>query len=293
MTATILVGDCRQTLKTLPDQSVHCVVTSPPYWGLRSYKGDSGMIGLEPTWEQHMDNLLEVFDQVWRVLRDDGTLWLNYGDAYDKKQLMLMPTKIALAMQKRGWILRSEIVWAKKNCMPEPVKDRPTTSHEKLLLFTKSLKYFYDHVAVRTPAKESSIKRVESGWNHNPPDDQGHRIPPLTTEKMGERFCPDGQANLRNVWHIPTSGYKEAHFATFPVKLVEPCIKAGTPKPAIVLDPFGGSGTVSIVAERLGRDSIICEISPEYADLAHKRIESESLPMFPTEIKLINNDKLV
>ena len=412
MATRILVGDCRQTLKEIPTESVHCVVTSPPYWGLRSYKGDPGMIGLEKTWDEHLHNLKEVFDEVMRVMRPDATLWLNYGDAYNQKNLMQMPARLAISMQESGWILRSEIVWAKKNCMPESAKDRPTQTHEKMFLFAKKPKYFYDHVAVRTKAKDTTITRMKSKFS-GPAEGMEHNAFTLFERLANKETKHDiNTANLRNVWHLATESFKEAHFATFPTKLVEPCIKAGTSghgvcgatgapyervyetelaktqgppptdrslaagiddagssrargghvgggnrllietlgwqpscgapyvreveysggaigkswhdhdddlskgqsaaqlgdykvetkgwvpscecagdtKPAIVLDPFGGSGTVSVVAERLGRDSIICEISPEYAEIARKRIEGEALPMFPTTIEVIQNE---
>ena len=456
------------------------------------------MIGLEPTWDEHLDNLMQVFDEVWRVMRDDATLWLNYGDAYwggkgassstkeaynrresetlnksyqhvnkfgntrpldrrdqiwKPKDLVMMPARIAIAMQERGWVLRSEIVWAKRNSMPESVINRPTSAHEKIFLFAKSnapkywthpltylhpegvrqkpepdvwyqLKetgalvkdkpkkfkkkkvrkkwkvinwrghdYFYDHVAVRTERTPDSIARDYRAFGGKP------EVPPGQPPHSGDLFQPrenrnktwsedapksakslsrpdrqkkqDGHgtrhagfnaryndanhptANLRNVWHLATESFKGAHFATFPTKLVEPCIKAGTSEhgvctecgaphsrisdtkaaasykepehrkrrptgeiagirdrtrdyvnikttgwqptceckgdkqPAVILDPFGGAGTVSVVAERLGRDSIICEVSAEYAEIARKRIEGESLPMFPTKIEVI------
>ena len=261
MQCRILHGDCRKVLRDLPDESVHCVVTSPPYWGLRSYGGDAGMIGLEPTFDEHLGNLVAVFREVRRVLRDDGTLWLNYGDAYagagrtsgageiqDKhrarsvssslppvdqssfksKDLMMMPARVAMALQADGWWLRSEIIWHKPNPMPESCTDRPTSSHEKLFLLTKSARYFYDADAVRVPHLPVSLKRIESGLHHTHPADQGVGIPPVDTERMGERFAHAGGRNSRNVWTIPTHSFKEAHFATFPPKLVEPCIKAGT-----------------------------------------------------------------
>ena len=287
MSTKILIGDCRETLKSLPDQSVHCVITSPPYWGLRSYKGDTGMIGLEATWNEHLENLMEVFNEVWRVLRDDGTLWLNYGDAYHKKQLMMMPSKIAIAMQENNWILRSEIIWAKTKCTPEDVRDRPVRAHEKIFLLTKQYKYFYDYEAVKTEVK----RHWKAATNNKANINKTSKYDQYKTPSKASSFTKDsdklGGANLRNVWHLPTGMFKEAHFATFPTKLVEPCIKAGTIKKGVVLDPFGGAGTVSIVAERLNRDSIICEISPEYAEMAKNRIEGESLPMFPTIIEVI------
>ena len=432
----IVVGDCLQVLAAMQPQSVHCVITSPPYWGLRSYQGDPGMIGLEPTLEEHIERLVEVFRQVRRVLRSDGTLWLNYGDAYQNKQLLMMPARVALALQSDGWQLSSEIVWHKPNPMPESVTKRPTSSHEKLFLFAKSGKptywlhedgrgsrtkpepdyrwitdeetgeskrrnkwrgrdYFYDAEAVRTPS--NGYTKMPDGWDTGP---GGHgtvhrdgREKGRKADKQRGHDCPhqgfdndwNGRAkaeqqtsgaNLRNVWRIPVHAYKGAHFATFPPALVEPCIKAGTSakgvcgacgapwvrqvervaghskdcpateaahyerggtsppvgtvgrsggsrvegttttlgwhpsctchpdelteaisegsdhpnsynmarylaekegwiKPAVVLDPFGGAGTVALVAQRLGRKALCIEISPEYARMAQQRFERD------------------
>ena len=262
----------------LADESVHCAVTSPPYWGLRAYKGNPGMIGLEATFEEHLENLVAVFREVRRVLRDDGTLWLNYGDAYagswgaqsrpensskarvdglsrsqieahprgtntgsmsrtpvlKPKDLMMMPARVAMALQADGWWLRSEIIWHKPNPMPESCRDRPTSAHEKMFLLSKSARYFYDAEAVRVAAKESTkasdkyaYKNSMSSWATSPgyngaqPND--HPRQSLT----GDPRETSG-ANLRNVWKIATHSFKEAHFATFPPKLVEPCILAGT-----------------------------------------------------------------
>ena len=299
MTVRILVGDCREALASLADESVHCVVTSPPYWGLRSYNGESGMIGMEPTFDEHLSNLVDVFREVRRVLRGDGTLWLNYGDAYagggrgqggidpnckqatnagtkigniggwqdtwKPKDLMLMPARVAMALQADGWWLRSEIVWHKPNPMPESVTDRPTSAHEKLFLLSKSARYFYDADAVSTPSE---------GWNGKD-SEPIEGIAAIPRHRAGGGF--DVQtANLRNVWRIATQSYREAHFATFPPALVEPCIKAGCPADGVVLDPFGGAGTVGLVADRLRRDAVLVEISPEYGRMAQRRIESDA-----------------
>ena len=367
----ITVGNCLDVLADMPAESVHCVITSPPYWSLRAYHGDEGMIGLEPTLEAHIERLVDVFREVRRVLRKDGTLWLNYGDAYwsnpgnnredenvgssfsngqrdirakkgkafKPKDLMLMPARVALALQADGWWLRSEIIWHKPNPMPESVTDRPTSAHEKVFLFSKAPRYFYDAEAVRTeridPENRNDWQRAKLG---------------SAVDKRTDAYKPDKHqikgANLRNVWQIATESYRGAHFATMPQKLVEPCIKAGTsakgvcsecgapwgrqveknlrpsrgrlytesPKsdareannhgsnryadghlpgsyevkplgwssscacnadlsPAVVMDCFGGAGTVGLVAQRLGRRSICIEISPEYAEMARQRIE--------------------
>ena len=533
MTVRILVGDALSQLATLPDESVHCCVSSPPYWNLRSYGGDPGMIGLEPTFDEHLENLLAVFREVWRVLREDGTLWLNYGDSYaggnggdgghgatpkgglihkrrrpahgKPKDLMMMPARVAMALQADGWWLRSEIVWAKPNPMPESATDRPTSAHEKVFLLSKSARYFYDHVAVRTPMKEASIARLNQDNFENqtggPKDAKiGNRSHRKTVENIKRRFDKQrghsrrhagfndrwdamskaeqqaGGANLRNVWtvathpfngwietvdlvqlsasqarergasgsesggdmcritspdcpahaglpdHVPTgfcdgladhllsrmrgsggdldqgqslsgddseqtrdqsqnsrstpdcsvpsdsptatrssteshrtdpdlrtspraiasggsgvgTGHirplpdqpasmlhdtgaskteadktassswrqspddtvrtsesesscepcccehyrkvrsKTSHFATFPPALIEPCIKAGCPASGTVLDPFAGSGTVGLVADRLGRDAVLIEINPEYAEMARGRIVGDA-----------------
>ena len=264
MQCQILHGDCREVLRDLPAESVHCVVTSPPYWGLRSYGGDEGMIGLEPAFEEHLENLVAVFREVRRVLRDDGTLWLNYGDAYatsgghsshghnaqvtwtaeanvqlgmtqnksglKSKNLMMMPARVAMVLQADGWWLRSEIIWHKPNPMPESCTDRPTSSHEKLFLLSKSARYFYDAEAVRVHRTHESMARDQRA------NLTGPHVPPGAVEHSGitaggrgrGEIDPTTRANLRNVWTIPTHSFKEAHFATFPPALVEPCIKAGT-----------------------------------------------------------------
>ena len=246
----------------LADESVQCCVTSPPYWGLRSYEGNPSMIGLEPTFEAHLENLVAVFREVRRVLRADGTCWLNYGDAYASngltgradegqvtftggasqggprvkkpahglkpKDLMMMPARVALALQADGWWLRSEIIWHKPNPMPESCTDRPTSAHEKLFLLTKSPRYFYDAEAVRVPhAREWDAATNNKGVHEKTAKYQaiGHCDSPTSFRKDSRDYSG---ANLRNVWTIPTQGVSDAHFATFPERLVEPCILAGT-----------------------------------------------------------------
>ena len=304
----ILVGDARSVLADMDGGSVHCVVTSPPYWGLRSYGGDPDMIGLEPTFDAHLDNLLAVFREVRRVLRSDGTLWLNYGDAYagsgstgtkggylqgsarggDKrrtppvaglkpKNLMMMPARVAMALQADGWWLRSEIVWHKPNPMPESVKDRPTSAHEKVFLLSKSRKYYYDNDAVRTPQPRSSLARYRYTLKGTAPTRHQPGQDAERAEREKGHFAPNpGGANLRNVWRITTKPFREAHFAVFPPELVEPCVKAGCPPGGTVLDPFGGAGTTGLVANRLGRNAVLLEISAEYAEMAARRISADN-----------------
>ena len=245
------------------------------------------MIGLEPTFDEHLSNLREVFSEVFRVLRDDGTLWLNYGDAYThSKNLMMMPARIAMALQEDGWTLRSEIIWSKTTCMPEPVKDRPTSSHEKIFLLSKEPKYYYDADAVRTPHAESSLSRYEYGLNNKAPNDgfnsAGSESGLCKTDRMGDHVNMNG-ANLRNVWSFATARFKDAHYATFPEELVVRCLKAGCPMCGVALDPFGGAGTVGLVADKLNRDAIIIEINEEYAEMARQRIEGDA-PLF-SEVK--------
>ena len=439
----IIVGDALEALRGLPDGSVHCCVTSPPYWGLRSYQGDAGMIGLEPTFEAHLANLVSMFREVRRVLRDDGTCWLNYGDAYagapsggsspdgdrkgradtarrktgksgrswKPKDLMMMPARVAMALQADGtpdkaaldvldrvwdrlaasygsrdlprwvvealndleneylakasdggsWWIRSELIWQKPNPMPESVRDRPTSSHEKVYLMTKSGSALYwtnpNYHGVRTQPEPDYVYDVKTRKRRNlwvghsyfydadavrtPSDDwHGGCFNPLAPEVQTKRkeavtrIPPEKQAgaNLRNVMKVATHAFREAHFATFPPKLIEPFIKAGTSAhgccadcgagwvrvvettlltkgrgvtytdrareidtedygwrpsceceadtvPATVLDPFAGAGTTGLVADRLGRDAILIEISPEYAEMAAKRIRGDN-PMF-------------
>jgi DNA modification methylase len=415
MTTTIYLGDCRAALRQMPAGSVHCVVTSPPYYGLRDY-GVEGQLGLErvpdclgwatgePCGECYVCHLVEVFREVRRVLRDDGTVWLNLGDSYagggnggggsfakdgikaakpgsdknvpsrsgargavgklKRKDLMLMPHRVALALQADGWWVRSDIVWAKGNALPESVIDRPARAHEYVFLLAQSRYYFYDHVAVKQPAADSSQALLAGPKDEAaspPPRDNfrragSKRAAVLPGQRVGSHR-PDradtaatGTRNARSVWTIATQPFPDAHFAVFPEALVEPCVLAGTPAggccpacgapyrrvvsepqpaagrgnverkvategersrlnthlgssvpwsptvaptrgweptcqheagptvAAVVLDVFGGSGTLALVAERLGRDAVLCELNPEYVALAARRIR-EGAPL--------------
>jgi site-specific DNA-methyltransferase (adenine-specific) len=259
--SVIFEGDALAVLQRLPSQSVQCVVTSPPYWGLRDYDIDD-QVGLEPTLPQFLNRLTMTFREVRRVLKDDGVFWLNIGDGYtsgnrawrapDKKNparamdvrpgtpnglkpkdLLGIPWRLAFALQDDGWYLRADIIWNKPNAMPESVKDRPTRSHEYIFMFSKSEKYFYDKVAI---------------------------------------LEPNGR-NRRSVWDIHTQpGFAGAHFATFPPRLIEPCIQASSGAGDIVLDPFFGSGTTGLVAESLGRRYVGIELNPAYVALAVRRL---------------------
>lgn len=408
MTVRVLLGDVFDQLRLLPDQSVDCVVTSPPYWGLRNYDV-AGQMGLEPTLGEHLDVMVRVFRDVRRVLKAHGTLWLNYGDCYaatpngraaadvenddrtfrDKpfstvgpvydpdygakrgsftsggrqsrvdsggrvvaggylkpKDLCMIPNRLAIALQDDGWWVRSEIIWHKPNPMPESVYDRPTTSHEKVWLLTKSDEYFYDHEAIREPVTGGAHARAKSktgvGWGHQDeaagkPRGRGRiKVPggwdvaPGAHGSINRSGCtsatyrhlpgvtpksaPEGSnirakgsfhasttqlvetRNARNVWTISSKAFREAHFATFPPALAERCIKAGTPPtvcgfcgavgdcgpiceaydrvPGTVLDPFGGAGTVGLVAEKLGRNSVLIELNPDYVEIAQRRLQA-------------------
>lgn len=395
-----LQGDVFDNIKKLNNNSIDCVVTSPPYWGLRDY-GVIGQLGLEPTYQEHIQNIVELFRAMKPKLKDSATIWLNYGDSYaatvngtkvkdiknddrgfvDKpfstiqgslkpKDLVMIPNRIAIALQDDGWWIRSEIIWHKPNPMPESAKDRPTSCHEKIWLITKSKKYYYDADAIREPlvssltnvkikldgniknvfgkyktdenekkhrqgmSKTRGSKLVETRpklpsqkefvkylrekttlkdlventdikkttiehWFRN--DEVGFAFPSVEdwnkikdliddwTEKFNNfdyaltyvethldeiKNNPLGK-NKRNVWTITTKPCKEAHFATFPKDLVEPCIKAGCPENGIVFDPFGGSGTTGIVAKLLNRKAILSELNPEYIKIAKIRINKE------------------
>ena len=373
MTYRILTGDVTDQLSTLPTRSVHCCVTSPPYWGLRDY-GVEGQLGLEKTPQEYVEKTVEVFAEVWRVLRDDGTVWLNIGDSYNgsggvggdgkqhtnqgsverldnragwaglkPKDLVLIPERLALALQDAGWYVRSRIAWCKKSSMPESVRDRPTSAWEHIWLLSKQAKYYYDAEAVRQTdlGTDHSHRNVLDGPSLNAPG-QSHQ--------SGIRSVAGRNgagANLRNYWLLGPEPYPDAHFATFPSEIPRRAILAGTsakgccpecgapwvrevdsipatskecpktqaahearggtgiatgtvgksgsgridgyrrttgwspscdhdanPIPCTVLDPFLGSGTTSLVAEQLGRDSIGIELNPEYAAMAEKRIQA-------------------
>ena len=262
----IIPGDCIAGLRTLPDASVNCCVTSPPYWGLRDY-GHDGQIGLESTPEEYVARMVEVFREVRRVLRDDGTLWLNLGDSYKGgKQLVGIPWRVAFALQADGWWLRQDIIWHKPNPMPESVRDRCTKAHEYVFLLTKSERYYYDAEAIKEPAKCSSEGIRFGGRKYGDSNDPKHAT------KSGNVSKEYSVANKRSVWAVATKPYSGAHFAVMPPDLVEPSIKAGCPEGGTVLDPFAGSGTVLAVAAELGRNAIGCELNAEYIALAERRI---------------------
>lgn len=294
-TTTLLIGDASTNLKALAEDSIDCVVTSPPYFRLRDY-GVLGQLGMEPSVDEFVLSLVEVFREVKRVLKPIGTVWLNLGDSYasatglpsavkgnhagvsgltdrsrkgafKSKDLCGIPWRVALALQADGWYLRNDIIWHKPNAYPESIRDRLGRDHEYLFLLTKSPKYFFDIKAIQVPTKEPHAARPHP-WLHDRT---------ITREKNGST---DKHAismrNRRTVWTLPTQSYKGSHFATFPEKLVEPCILAGCPEGGTVLDPFAGSGTTLAVAKRLNRSSIGIELNPAYAPLIHERLGSNT-----------------
>lgn len=269
MSQTItLTGDCIDSMQSLSEGSVHCCITSPPYWGLRDY-GMSGQIGTENTVDEYVAKLVDVFREVRRILREDGTAWLNLGDTYGKgKQLCGIPWRVALALQEDGWILRQDIIWHKPNPMPESVKDRCTKSHEYIFLLSKGEKYYYDADSIRTESTSTG-----PSWK-----DRKKAGEPMRHGLKGAAACGAGGfasnklgANKRSVWKVVSGGYKGAHFATFPPDLIRPCVLAGCPEDGTIIDPFGGAGTTAIVASEHNRSSILCELNPEYVELSNKR----------------------
>jgi DNA modification methylase len=256
-------GDCRALMQVMALTSgarAQTCVTSPPYFGLRDY-GHAGQIGLEPTPEAYVAQLVEVFRCVRDVLADDGTLWLNLGDSYGPgKQLMGVPWRVAFALQSDGWILRSDIIWSKPNPMPESVIDRPTKAHEYLFLFANQPKYYYDADAIAVPSDPKRVGKIETRFSTS------DKISTLRGD-TGRAVVRKATANRRSVWEIVPSHFKGAHFATFPPDLVRPCILAGSRPGDTVLDPFMGSGTVAQVAKENGRNYIGCELNPEYIKL--------------------------
>jgi DNA modification methylase len=310
MTVRIITGDCRDVLATLPANSINCCVTSPPYFGLRDY-GVAGQIGLEDTVDEFVQQMVAVFQDVRRVLTDDGTLWLNLGDSYcskstcslKPKDLIGIPWRVALALQADGWYLRSDIIWSKPNPMPESVTDRPTRSHEYIFLLSKSQRYYYDADAIKEQRVQdedangfrggaytnSEIDNATMGKRKtrgnliasnrardtNPnavgPNSRPHSLGKF--EADNERFY--GTRNKRDVWTVSTKPFTGAHFATFPPDLIEPCILAGCPAGGTVLDPFGGAGTTGLVASRLQREALLIELNHAYAKLAHQRLSDD------------------
>ena len=263
-------GDCREVMREMPENSVHCCVTSPPYWGLRDY-GCEGQMGLEQTPEEYVSKMVEVFREVRRVLREDGTLWMNLGDSYASKQLVGIPWRVAFALQADGWYLRQDIIWHKPNPMPESVRNRCTKAHEYVFLLAKSERYFYDAQAVKEHSTTSPKMQIakRNKLPHKGQRDAGMRDTTGGFDKVSKVY---EKRNRRSVWTVTTKPFKNAHFAVMPPDLVEPCILAGCPEGGTVLDPFIGSGTVAAVAVRLRRKAIGIDLNPEYIEIARGRI---------------------
>jgi DNA modification methylase len=333
MAIEIIEGDCRSVLKELADQSVNCIVTSPPYFGLRDY-GVADQMGLEPTPAEFVEALVGVLHEARRVLRDDGTLWLNLGDSYARaggwadnngltlvngkpskrgesgrartnmtgdgsasqklapglksKDLIGIPWRVAFALQADGWYLRQDIIWHKPNPMPESVRDRCTKAHEYIFLLSKSPTYYFDWQAMQEPAVKGA-----AGSKFNAGKTAAHQLgrssdKPRRQDSTNESYVPGATEhsglhregserepetrNRRSVWTVTTKPFKEAHFATFPPDLIEPCVLAGCPEGGTVLDPFFGAGTTGVVCQRTNRGCIGIELNPEYFDIAARRL---------------------
>jgi len=317
---TILHGNCLDKLKELPEQSINTCITSPPYWGLRNYQEEE-QFGMENTPAEFVENLVKVFREVKRVLRDDGTVWLNLGDSYynyrpgtgqtlvkktalntnqglpkevarrankidglKEKDLVGIPWRVALALQKDGWYLRQDIIWHKPNPMPESVKDRCTKAHEYIFLLSKNPKYYFDNEAIKEDIAESSKSRLNQDIKN---EIGSNRVPNKSNGNM--KAVGGSKRNKRSVWTVTTKPFKGAHFATFPPDLIEPCVLASCPEGGTVLDPFGGAGTTGLVAKQHNRNAVLIELNKEYIELAKKRIDPPQTNLFHEGI----NDKSI
>lgn len=273
----ILEGDASVALRELPADTIDVVVTSPPYYNQRNY-ADPRQIGCEETPDDYIDRLAAVMMECHRVLRDTGSIWLVLGDKYVKGRLLGMPWRVALALVDRGWILRSDIIWHKPNAMPSPVKNRPTVDHEYIFMLTKQTKYYYDADAIREPHVTFTEKsKMRGGRGHffqrggTPEQGKNGGSNNLHLGRWDQAFHPLGR-NKRTVWSIALSKFREAHFAVYPEPLVETCIRAACPAGGVVLDPFLGSGTTAVVAQRLGHDFVGIDCVSEYCDMARRRL---------------------
>jgi len=282
----IICGDVLEILKQMPDNFVDCIITSPPYWGLRDY-GANGQIGLEKTLEEYLSRLLKITNELKRVLKPSGVMFWNHGDCYNGKCLALQNFRLIIRMiDEQGWILRNIIIWYKPNHMPEPVKDRFTRSYEPVFMLVKSQKYWFDLDSVRIPYKMSSIERL---FRNNSQENIRDNYAGYTKENFQklqekiktmvfkENIIP--MKNPEDFWVIPAASAeklareeREGHFAIFPERLVEPMIRCGCPKDGIVLDPFCGTGTTCVVAKKLGRNFIGIELNPAFVEVARKRV---------------------
>ena len=287
----ILLGDIREISSAIPDDFVQSIITSPPYFGHRKYAAEDkaeNEIGREKKLEEYISNLVECFELIKPKLKNNGLLWLNLGDTYIKKQLLGVPWRIAFALQDKGWILRSDIIWKKTNAMPSSVKDRPTTDHEYIFLFSKTTDYYYDADAIREPHITFTEKsKMKGGRKHlgkkNGTPEQGKNAgnSNLHDGRWDQAFHPKGR-NKRTVWEISLGKFREAHFAVFPEKLVEMCLLASTKEGDFVLDPFTGSGTTGVVAKKNNRNFIGVELVEKYQQMAQKRVRETvyAAPLF-------------
>lgn len=271
--ARIICGDALMVLEAMQDQSVHCCVTSPPYWGLRDYNVE-GQIGLEDTAEEYVGNIRKVMTEVRRVLKDDGTLWLNIGDSYRQRQLKGMPWKVAFALQEDGWFLRQDIIWHKPNPLPESVRNRCTKAHEYIFLLTKNKRYYYNFDAIKEPAiyAGDTVKLGPKTLSKA----QGVGLNTVVSGNgLADSLVVADYRNKRSVWTVTTKTNTEAHFAIYPPELIRPCILAGCPPDGTVLDPFAGTGTTAEVALHSGRNATMIELNEDYIPLIEKRIGND------------------
>lgn len=305
----IICADALDGLKTIESESVDMCVTSPPYYGLRDY-GVNGQIGIEQTPEAYIARLTEIFAEVRRVLKKDGTLWVNIGDSYagsgkgpmtisangknkdvfdmanriyevpkvwegiKPKDLIGIPWMLAFSLRNSGWYLRSDIIWHKLNCLPESVKDRPTKTYEHIFLLSKSPKYYYDYKAIQEPLKQVSKERYKRGRSDHSKYSNETTLQGINRQHENFSEFDQEYRRKRDVWEVSTNTYKmDEHFAMYPEKLIEPCVLAGSRVGGIVLDPFFGSGTTGAVAKRLGREYIGIDINSRYCDKAQARID--------------------
>lgn len=273
----IVNGDAGEALAVMPNGIINAVVTSPPYFGQRDYEVE-GQVGSEACHSEYIDRLVSIFRGVREVLRDDGTLWLNLGDKYRNGVLLGMPWRVALALVDDGWTLRSDVIWHKPNAMPHSAKTRPTTDHEYLFMFSKSKDYYYDADAIREPhVTFSENSKMRGGRNHlgkrggTPEAGKNKGNSNLHDARWDQAFHPLGR-NKRTVWSVPLGKFREAHFAVFPEKLIEPCVLAGSPRGGIVLDPFFGSGTAGLVALNNGRRFVGIDLNRDYCEMARRRL---------------------
>jgi len=333
---TLILGDCVEEMKKIPDNSIDCCITSPPYWALRDY-GIDGQLGLESTFQEYIIKLCNIFDEVKRTLKRTGTCWVNLGDTYSgnkngktdnkvsqylkdtstnihkkavitEKCLCQIPSRFAIEMAGRGWILRNTIIWHKKNAMPSSVLDRFTNKYEQIFFFVINKKYYFDGDSIRIPFEtdekkpDGIIRQREYGYEekfkinnadsfgsprarnsrkYNSKENTKDRDLEKISRKMGTRRPPENEykrnplgKNRGDVWSLVSDPFPKAHFAVFPEKLIYPMVLAGCPQGGIILDPFSGAGTTGVVAKKNNRNFIGIELNPEYIEMAQRRIDN-------------------